>query len=125
MSYELASGLANASAPIAISTATTTKLIANGGNSNPSGAATSIYVTEYEVMASGTGTFQFVAGTTVTNPCDTNQVNLSGAYALTAQARIQAGNGFGPVLVAPAGDDVCATTGSAVGMNGALSYRIK
>lgn len=99
MSYELASALANASAPVAISTATTTDLIANGGGANPAGGPTSIYVTEYEVVASGTGT-----------NCGTDQVALTGAFSLAAQSRIHAGSGFGPVLTAPAGDDVCAVT---------------
>lgn len=120
---ELASQFANASVPIAISTATTTELIAKPTCTSPGGATCQIYVTAYEVMAAGTGNIKFVYGTGTA--CGTGQTDLTGNYNLVAQTRIEHGAGFGPVWVLPAGNALCAVTSAAVGMAGSVSYRVK
>jgi hypothetical protein len=104
---------AGASAPINISTATTTQLVA---------AATgkAIYVTAWDVIAGGTGNITLEYGTG-TN-CGTGTSALTGAYNLTAQTGIAKGNGLGPVLVVPAGSALCALTSAAVQMSGSVSY---
>jgi len=123
MLYELASALANASVPIAISTATTTQLIAAPTGTEPGGGSQSIFVTAADVIAAGTGNIQFVYGTG--SNCGTNQGNVTGNYNLTAQVGLAKGNGLGPIWVIPAGNALCAVTSAAVGMAGSLSYRIK
>lgn len=104
---------ASASAPINVSTATTTQIVALSGS-------TKIYVTSFDVIAGGTGNITFVYGTG-TN-CGTGQTALTGAYNLTAQAGIAKGSGIGPVLVVPAGNALCVLTSAAVQMSGSVSY---
>lgn len=104
---------ASASAPINVSTATTTQLVALS-------ASTKIYVTSFDVIAGGAGNITFVYGTG-TN-CGTGQTALTGAYPLTAQAGIAKGSGIGPILVVPAGNALCVLTSAAVQMSGSVSY---
>lgn len=104
---------ASASAPINVSTATTTQIVALSGS-------TKIYVTSFDVLAGGTGNITFVYGTG-TN-CGTGQTALTGAYNLTAQAGLAKGSGIGPVLVVPAGNALCVLTSAAVQMSGSVSY---
>ncbi len=104
---------ADNSAPISISTATTTQLVALSGS-------TKIYVTGWDVIAAGTGNFKFVYGTGTA--CATGTTDLTGNYNLTAQSGISRGGGLGPVLVVPAGKALCALTSAAVGMYGSVSY---
>lgn len=121
--YEIASSLAGASAPIAVSTATTTEIIAKPTALSPGGGTAAIYVMGHEVVAAGTGNIQFVYGTGTA--CATGQTALTGTYTLTAQTRINGGGGFGPEWVLPAGNALCVVTSAAVGMNGFVSYRVK
>lgn len=121
--YELSSSTANASAPVNISTATTTQLIAAPTALEPGGAVASIYVMGHEVMAGGTGNIQFVYGTG-TN-CGTGQQIITGAYPLVAQAKTEHAGGFGPEWVLPGGNALCAITSAAVQMSGFVSYRVK
>jgi hypothetical protein len=104
---------ANASVPINISAAATTQLVAASGS-------TKIYVTSYGVIAAGTGniTFEYGAGTN----CGTGTTALTGALNLTAQAGVTQGSGLGPILVAPAGNALCALTTAAVQMSGSVAY---
>lgn len=104
-----------ASAPITISTATTTRLVL-GVNGKQ------VYVTGALIVAGGTGSIQFIAGTGAT--CGTGTVNLTGNIALTAQQGFAMGVGNGTFWVAPSGFSVCATTDSNVGMPGSISYAI-
>ncbi|HEX2656206.1 MAG TPA: hypothetical protein VHN11_21495 [Xanthobacteraceae bacterium] len=104
---------ADASAKIDISTATTTQLVALSSGKK-------IYITNYKVIAGGTGNFKFVYGTG-TN-CGTGTTDLEGANNLTAQAGSVAGSGLGPVLVVPASNALCATTSAAVQMSGHVAY---
>ena len=104
---------ADASAPINVSTATTTQLVALS-------ASAVIHVTSFDVIAGGSGNITFVYGTG--SSCGTGTTSLTGAYPLTAQAGIAKGNGLGPVLVVPAGNALCVTTSAAVQMSGSVSY---
>ena len=103
------------STPISISTATTTRIIANA-------AGQYTYITGWDVIASGAGNFQLVYGTTSSTPCDTGQTPLTGNYNLAAQAGEARGGGTGLVLVAPTGTDVCAVTSAAITYSGSIAY---
>ena len=100
------------SVPISISTAGTTQLV-------PFQSGQSIYVSGWDVMASGTGAIalEYGGGTTCTGP-----VLLTGNYPLTAQATAGRSAGLGTVFVIPAGKALCAVKSAAVGMNGSLSF---
>lgn len=102
-----------ASVPITISTATTTRLVLGV-------TGQSIYVTAVDIIAGGTGSIQFVAGTGST--CGTGTVNISGNYALVAQTGFTKAAGNGVVWVIPSGFSLCVTTSANVGMPGSLSY---
>ena len=104
---------AGVSVPINISSATTTQLV---------GAATgkAIYVTAWDVIAAGTGNITLEYGTG--SNCGTGTTALTGAYSLAAQFGIAKGNGLGPVLIAPAGNALCALTSATVQMSGSVSY---
>lgn len=104
-----------ASIPITISTATTTRLVTGVSNK-------SIYVTAVDVIASGTGSIQFIAGTGAT--CGTGTVTITGNYALTAQVGFTKATGNGVVWVVPQNLSLCAVTSAGVGMPGSLSYAI-
>jgi len=104
-----------ASIPITISTATTTRLVI--GQSNKS-----IYVTAVDVIANGTGSIQFIAGTGAT--CGTGTVTITGNYALTTQVGFTKAAGNGVVWVILPNLSLCAVTDSGVGMPGSLSYAI-
>lgn len=104
---------ADASTKIDISTATTTQLVALVSGKK-------IYVTNYKVVAGGTGNFKFVYGTG--SNCGTGTTDLEGANNLTAQSGSSDGSGIGPVLIIPASNALCATTSAAVQMSGHLAY---
>jgi hypothetical protein len=104
---------ANASVPINISTATTTQLV-------PASGSARIYVTAWDVVAGGVGTIKLEYGSG-TN-CATGTTAMTGAYTLTAYSSIAKGTGLAPVFVIPAGDALCAVTGTAAPMNGSVSY---
>lgn len=104
-----------ASVAVTISTATTTRLITGVSNK-------SIYLTSISIIADGTGTIQFIAGTGAT--CGTGTVTLSGAFSLTAQVGFTVGTGYGTVLVVPQNLSLCAVTNAAVGMPGVIAYAI-
>jgi hypothetical protein len=98
-----------ASVPIAVSTAGTVELVAA-----LSGKA--IYVTDWDVVAGGTGTFQFEYGAG-TN-CATGTTALTGAYPTTAQFG-RAGVGH---LFIPAGKALCVVTTGAAASQGFVAY---
>jgi hypothetical protein len=101
------------SAAIAISTATTTELIALK-------ASQAIAVTSFNVIAAGTGNIQLVYGTGTA--CATGQAAVTGNYNLIAQAGLAIGDGVAPILILPPGNALCAITSQAVGMAGSVSY---
>lgn len=125
--YELASAIARGSAPIEITTATTTELVAAPTVTSPGGGTAGVYVTGFDIEADGTGNITLVYGTKVSTPCDTGQHALTGVYHLTAQTHAGPfGNGFGVIFPAvPAGNEICAVTSAAVGMHGVISYVVK
>jgi hypothetical protein len=98
-----------ASVPISISVAGTTELV-----SAISGKA--IYVTDWDVVAGGTGTFQLEYGTG-TN-CAIGTTPLTGTYPATAQFG-RAGVGH---LFIPAGDALCIVTTGAAASQGFVAY---
>jgi hypothetical protein len=98
---------------IAISTATTTELIAL-----VSGKA--IAITSFNVVSAGTGNFQLVYGTGTA--CASGTTAVTGNYNLIAQAGLAFGDGVAPILILPPGKALCATTSAAVGMAGSISY---
>jgi hypothetical protein len=106
---------ASASAPISVSTAGTTQLVAGS-----SGKKT--YVTAWDVIAAGSGNITLEYGTQTSTPCDTGTTALTGPYSLAGQAGISKGNGLAPVFVVPAGNALCALTSAAVQMSGSISY---
>lgn len=103
----------DANAPISISTSTTTQLIAAPVTTK------GLYITSWNVLAGGTGTFQLVYGTQTTNPCDTGQTTITGAYALSSSSPGIADGGMIPV---PKGKQVCAITVGAVQYSGRIAY---
>lgn len=103
---------ADTSTPIAITTATTTELVALT-------SAKVIYVTAFDVIAAGTGNFKLVYGTGTA--CATGQGNISGDYNLAAQVGLTKGGG-GPVFIVPIGNALCAITSAAVTISGSLAY---
>jgi hypothetical protein len=103
-----------ASAPINVSTATTTQIVALSGS-------TAIYVTSFDVMAGGTGNITFEYGTGTA--CATGTTVLTGAYPLTAQAGIAKGSGVGTLLKVPSGNALCVLTSAAVQYSGSVSYQ--
>lgn len=105
--------VADSSVAINVSTAATVQLVALS-------AGKRIYVTSYDVIAAGTGNVTFVYGTG--SNCGTGTTPLTGAYNLTAQAGIAKGNGYGSVLVVPAGNALCVTNSAAVQMSGSVAY---
>lgn len=104
---------ASAHANIAMSTATTTEIIAASGS-------TVIYVTGYDFISDGTGTFKFVRGTG-TN-CGTGTTDLGPTYRLKDGYGISRGGGLGPIMVGAASGAICVTTSAAVNINGLVSY---
>ncbi|HEY6329417.1 MAG TPA: hypothetical protein VI756_08765 [Blastocatellia bacterium] len=98
---------------VAVSTATTTQLVALSSGKK-------IYVTSFSIIAAGTGNIQFEYGTG-TN-CGTGPAALTGNYNLTAQVGLAQGSGLGPILVVPAGNALCVITSAAVGMAGHVTF---
>lgn len=103
------------SAPIDISTATTTLIVTGVANKT-------IYVSNANIIAAGTGSIQFKAGTGAT--CGTGTVNLSGNYSLTTQVGFVL-SGWQAVWTLPPGFNLCATTSANVGMAGSVAFVVR
>ncbi len=104
---------ASANKAIAISTATTTQVVAL-----VTGQA--IYVTSWDLISSASGTFKWVYGTG-TN-CGTGQNDLTGAYSFGASTVFSKGNGLGSILYVPLGNALCAVSTSSINVQGSISY---
>jgi len=102
---------ATASAPIAISTATTTQIIAL--------STLKTYITGWEFISAGSGTVQLEYGTGTA--CGTVAGTLTGAYPVSAGTGLSRG-GIGPVIVVPAGNEVCVVTTSSATAQGSIAY---
>ena len=106
-------GQAAASAPINVSSATTTQLVALS-----SGKA--IYVSAWDVVvaAADNVTLEYGTGTN----CGTGTTALTGAYNLSPNGGIAKGDGVAPVLFVPASNALCILTSAAVQASGSVSY---
>ena len=107
------STVSQASVAVAISTATTTKMIS-------AAAGKQIYLTSYQIVAGGTGNIKFVYGTGST--CGTGTTDLTGNMPMVANGNITFGSGIAPILILPPAVDLCITTSAAVVMAGVLNY---
>lgn len=101
------------SVAIDISTATTTELVALD-------TTKAIYVTSWNVIVNGTGTFKLVYGSGTA--CGTGTTALTGAYPLTTQTGLAPGDGLGPIILVPLGKALCATTSANIQHSGSVSY---
>ena len=101
------------SVPIAISSATTTKMITGVSGQ-------SIYITAWDGISSAAGTLLFVYGTGDT--CGTGTTSLTGTYTFGTSTVISKGNGLGPVFSIPNGNNLCLTSGGSINIQGSISY---
>jgi hypothetical protein len=103
------------SAPISISSATTTQII-------PALASNYTYITQLNVMAGSAGglTLEYGTGTN----CGTGTTVLTGAYPWPAFGGVSIGTGFGPTFgTIPINNAVCiVSTGAPVQLAGSISY---
>jgi hypothetical protein len=99
----------NASVPISVSGAGTMQLVAGI-------LGQAIYVTDWDVVAGGTGTFQLEYGTGAN--CAAGTTALTGAYPATAQFG-RAGVGH---LFVPTGNALCIVTTGAAASQGFVAY---
>lgn len=108
--------VAKSSVALAISTATTTKVVALTSSQV-------IYVCGFSASMTGTApTMQFVYGTNVSAECDTGATNLTGAYIPTSGAYVQA-NAPMTMFKTAASKDLCIiTTGTSPAINGVMTY---
>ncbi len=98
---------------IAVSSATTTELVALVASQN-------IYVTSWDVVSSAAGTLKLVYGTGTA--CGTGTTDLTGTYTLATSTVFTKGNGVGSILTVPPGNALCITSGGSVAAQGSLSY---
>ncbi len=101
-----------ASAVIAISTATTTSLVA-------ASAGKAVYVCGFAASIGATTTVQFETGTGAA--CVTTQTALTGVFA-PGTGTVLSLSGEGTKLTAPAGQPLCAVSTGTGGINGVLTY---
>lgn len=104
------------SAPINVSTATTTQLVALSSGKK-------IYVSAMDfVNASGTAdnvTFEYGTGSN----CGTGTTALTGPYATgTNSPGLSKGGGLGVIMTVPASNALCMVTSAAVQVSGSVSY---
>lgn len=98
-----------ASVPIAVSVPGTVQLV-------PAVAGQAIYVTDWDVVAGGTGTFALEYGTGL--HCESGTTPLTGTYPATAQFG-RAGVGH---LFVPASNGLCIVTTGAAASQGFVAY---
>ncbi len=79
-----------------------------------------IFVTNFNLYAAGTANGSFIYGSGTT--CGTGTTSLTGVYTMTTQGNISVGGGLGPMLVIPAGKDLCFVNSASVLLAGSLSY---
>lgn len=101
------------SVAIAISSATTTKMIDGI-------AGKSIYITAWDGISSAAGTLKFIYGTG--SSCGTGTVDLTGTYTFGTATVIAKGNGAGPLLSIPNGFNLCLVSASTINVQGSISY---
>lgn len=108
---------------INITSATTTLLVAINGSTSTYICGTSF------TMVGAAETIQFVTGTQVTNPCDTGQVALTGAYTDGTASDLIVSIGYanrkifgGTVPTATSAKQICAVTTGTVSIKGHMSF---
>lgn len=105
------------SAKVAISSATTTELVAAA----PAGQVT--YVCGFTASVVGTTpTIKFATGTKVSTACDTGEADLTGVMAIVTTTLVDFKHAFSFVQSASAGELCLVTTGSGLTVEGAVQY---
>lgn len=104
---------ANKSASIAVTSATTTQLVALLSGK-------SIYVTSFALVSTAANTAKFVYGTG--SNCGTGTTDLTGAFGMSTFTVIPHGNGLGSVLYVPPSNALCVVTTTTGTINGLVSY---
>jgi hypothetical protein len=109
--------IAKSSASIAITSATTTKLVA-------ASTGKKVYVCGVKATIAGTTpTIEFEYGTKVSTECDTGATALTGAFAPTAGSILGIGDGGQVQFQTIASNELCAvTTGTSPSFQGFLVY---
>lgn len=105
---------ADKSAAISTASAATTEIVA-------AVTGLSVKVTHFDFIAAGATNVTLVYGTG--SNCATGTTSLTGAYPLTAQAGIAAGNGSGIIIPVPVSKALCVTNSAAVQVSGLVSYK--
>lgn len=102
---------------VAISSATTTELVA-------AVAGKTVHLCSFIASVVGTNpTLLFITGTKVSTACDTAPANQSGTYAITTGALVKLDNPFSSLLTGAASGELCLTTGGTItGVQGNLTY---
>jgi len=103
----------DSSAQLAVSTATTTQIIALA-------AAKTIYVCGFVMNGAGATTAKLVYGTG-TN-CATGQVSLTPAFTLASGTNVASGGGLGYVMKTASANALCVTNSAAVAANVFVSF---
>lgn len=104
---------ASNSAAIAVSSATTTEIVALASTK-------SIYVTSWNVISSAAGTLKWVYGTGTA--CATGTTDLTGTYTFGTSTVFDTGNGLGIILKVPFEKALCLTSASTINAQGSISY---
>ena len=103
----------DSSAPLSLSTATTTQIVAL-----VSGKA--VYVCAFVLNGGGATTAKLVSGTG-TN-CATGQVSLTPAFTMASGTNVATGGGLGYVAKTAAGNALCVTNSAAAAVNVFVSF---
>lgn len=80
-----------------------------------------LYITSMSLVPVATSVVTLTAGTG-TN-CATNTVNLTGAMTFAAGQTFMLGDGYGAIIAAPLGNDICITIATAASP-GTISYAV-
>lgn len=102
-----------ASAPINVSTAVTTQLIA-------APAAAAVYITHFDFIAAAADNVTLEYGTGAL--CATGTTLVTGAYNLGANGGMSVGAGMGVIIPIPKSNAVCLVTSAATQLSGLISY---
>src|ERR1035437_25707 len=103
----------DSSAQIAMSTATTTQMVALVSGK-------SVYVCGFVINGGGATTAKLVHGTGTS--CATGQTSLTPAFTLASGTMLSFGGGLGYVTKAPSGNALCVTNSAAVTANVFVTY---
>lgn len=104
-------------APVAISTATTTRLVTGSTNNR-------VVVCGYDFTVGGTTpTYQFEYGTKASTDCDTGATVMTGAYAPTSGTKASFGGANQSIMATATSKDLClVTVGTGASVQGVIDY---